>query len=392
MPTAAETALSRGLEGVVANESAICYVFGAEGRLIYRGYDIHDLADHSTFEETAYLLLKGDLPTREQLKEFISQLKAAQKLDKVVQRVIKDAPPSANPMDVLRTAVSSSEFGDPDRHDNSPAAEYRKAVRLIAQLPTMVAMFHRLRNGQKPLAPRRGLSLAANLLYMTSGAAPEPDVEHAFDVALILHADHELNASTFAARVIAATLADMHGAVTGAIAALAGPLHGGANTEVMKMLLDIKTPDRAEAWIRDALARKQRIMGFGHRVYRTEDPRAAHLRRTSEELGRKVGQSQWFAMQRTIEDVMKRERGLYCNVDFYSASTYYVMGIPLDLYTPIFAVSRVSGWCAHVLEQHGDNRLIRPRAEYVGAMNRQWIPPRKRAATGGGQGGRGAAT
>jgi len=380
MPTAAETTPSRGLEGVVANESAICYVFGEEGRLIYRGYDIHDLADNSTFEETAFLLLKGDLPTREQLKEFVGQLKAAQKLDKVVQRVIKDAPLGANPMDVLRTAVSAAVLGDPDRHDNSPAAEYRKAVRLIAQLPTMVAMFHRLRNGQKPLAPRRGHSLAANLLYMTSGAAPQAEVEHALDVALILHADHELNASTFAARVIAATLADMHGAVTGAIAALAGPLHGGANTEVMKMLLDIKTPERAEAWIREALDRKQKIMGFGHRVYRTADPRAAHLRRMSEELGRKAGQAHWFAMQRTIEDVMKREKGLYCNVDFYSASTYYVMGIPLDLYTPIFAVSRVSGWCAHVLEQHADNRLIRPRAEYVGAMDRKWIPVRKRGS------------
>ncbi len=388
MPTAAETALSRGLEGVVANESAICYVFGQEGRLIYRGYDIHDLADNSTFEETAFLLLKGDLPTRDQLKEFVGQVKAAQKVDKVVQGVIKDAPLGANPMNVLRTAVSAAVFGDPDRTDNSAAGEYRKAVRLIAQLPTMVAMFHRLRNGQKPLAPRRGLSLAANFLYMTSGAVPESDVEHALDVALILHADHELNASTFAARVIAATLADMHGAVTGAIAALAGPLHGGANTEVMKMLLDIKTPERAEAWIREALGRKQKIMGFGHRVYRTEDPRAAHLRRMSEELGRKAGQAHWFAMQRTIEDVMKREKGLYCNVDFYSASTYYVMGIPLDLYTPIFAVSRVSGWCAHVLEQHADNRLIRPRAEYVGAMDRKWMPLRKRVG-GVGEGGAG---
>jgi citrate synthase len=377
MPTATDTA-PRGLEGVVANESAICYVFGEEGRLIYRGYDINDLADHSTFEETAYLLLRGGLPTRDQLKEFAAQLKAAQKLDPVVRRIIKDAPLTANPMNVLRTAVSAAVFVDPDRHDNSAAAEFRKAVRLIAQLPTMVAMFHRLRNGQKPLAPRRGLSLAANLLYMATGAVPEPDAEHALDVALILHADHELNASTFAARVIAATLADVHGAVTGAIAALAGPLHGGANAEVMKMLLDIRSPDRAEAWVREALAGKKKIMGFGHRVYRTEDPRAAHLRRMAEELGRKVGQAQWFAMQRIIEDVMKREKGLYCNVDFYSASMYYVMGIPLDLYTPIFAVSRVSGWCAHVLEQHADNRLIRPRAEYVGPMNRQWLPPRKR--------------
>ncbi|MGH7614208.1 MAG: citrate synthase [Gemmatimonadales bacterium] len=368
----------RGLEGVVANDSSICYVFGEEGRLIYRGYDINDLADHSTFEETAYLLLYGDLPTRDLLKGFATDLKGMQKLDRVVQRVIRDAPVSANPMDVLRTAVSASVFVDPDRGNNGREAESRKAMRLMAQLPTMVAMFHRLRNDQKPLAPRRGLSLAANFLYMVSGDVPAKDAEHAFDVALILHADHELNASTFAARVIAATLADVHGAVTGALAALAGSLHGGANTEVMKMLLEIQTSERAETWIREALAQKRKIMGFGHRVYRTEDPRAAHLRRMADELGRTAGQPQWSAMQRTIEDVMKREKGLYCNVDFYSASMYYVMGIPLDLYTPIFAVSRVSGWCAHVLEQHADNRLIRPRAEYVGHMDRRWTPARKR--------------
>jgi citrate synthase len=368
----------RGLEGVVANESSICYVFGEEGRLIYRGYDINDLADHSTFEETAYLLLYGDLPTRDQLKGFAADLKAMQKLDRVVQRVIRDAPLNANPMDVLRTAVSASVFVDPDRGNIGREAESRKAIRLIAQLPTMVAMFHRLRNDQKPLSPRRGLSLAANFLYMVSGDVPDKDAEHAFDVALILHADHELNASTFAARVIAATLADVHGAVTGALAALAGPLHGGANTEVMKMLLEIQAPERAETWIREALAQKRKIMGFGHRVYRTEDPRAAHLRRIADELGRTAGQQHWSAIQRTIEDVMKREKGLYCNVDFYSASMYYVMGIPLDLYTPIFAVSRVSGWCAHVLEQHADNRLIRPRAEYVGHMDRRWVPVRKR--------------
>jgi citrate synthase len=368
----------RGLEGVVANESSICYVFGEEGRLIYRGYDINDLADHSTFEETAYLLLYGDLPTRDQLKGFTADLKGMQKLDRVVQRVIRDAPVTAHPTDVLRTASSASVFVDPDRGNNSREAESRKAMRLIAQLPTMVAMFHRLRNDQKPLSPRRGLSLAANFLYMVSGDVPDKDAEHAFDVALILHADHELNASTFAARVIAATLADVHGAVTGAIAALAGPLHGGANTEVMKMLLEIQTSERAETWIREALAQKRKIMGFGHRVYRTEDPRAAHLRRMADELGRTAGQPQWSAMQRTIEDVMKREKGLYCNVDFYSASMYYVMGIPLDLYTPIFAVSRVSGWCAHVLEQHADNRLIRPRAEYVGHMDRRWVSARKR--------------
>ncbi len=381
MPTAVEAAPTspKGLEGVVANQSAICYVFGEEGRLIYRGYDIHDLADHSTFEETAYLLLRGDLPTRDQLKEFSLAIKASPKLPKVVQRIIKDAPLTASPMNVLRTAVSASVFVDPDKGDDSPTAEYRKAVRLIAQLPTMVALFHRLRSAQRPLAPRRGLNLAGNFLYMTSGALPDPEAAKALDVALILHADHELNASTFAARVIAATLADIHGAVTGAMAALAGPLHGGANTEVMKMLLEIETPDRAEAWVRAALAQKKKIMGFGHRVYRTEDPRAAHLRRMSEELGRKAGQPQWHGMQQIIEDVVRREKGLYCNVDFYSASMYYVLGIPLDLYTPIFAISRMSGWCAHVLEQHADNRLIRPRADYIGPMNRTWVPTGRRA-------------
>lgn len=380
MSTATEHSAPRGLEGVVANESAICYVFGEEGRLIYRGYDINDLADHSTFEETAYLLLYGDLPTKQQLKEFSAGLKAAQKLDKVVQRIIKDAPATANPMDVLRTAVSAAVFVDPDRADNALEGERRKAIRLIGQLPTMVAVFHRQRNGLKPLSPRRGLSAAANFLYMISGETPSDEAEHAFDVALILHADHELNASTFAARVIAATLADVHGAVTGAVAALAGPLHGGANAEVMKMLLEIQTPERAEAWVRQALAAKRKIAGFGHRVYRTEDPRAAHLRRMSEVLGQRAGQPHWFAMQRVIEDLMRKEKGLYANVDFYSASMYYVMGIPLDLYTPIFAVSRVSGWCAHVLEQHADNRLIRPRAEYIGHMDRRWVPPRKRGA------------
>jgi citrate synthase len=372
------TALDKGLEGVVASESSVCYVFGGEGRLIYRGYDIRDLAQHSTFEETSYLLLNGDLPSRDQLKTFIAQLKAAQKIDRTVQRVIKDAPRSADPMSVLRTAVSAAVFGDPDAHDASREAEYRKSVRLIAQLPTMLAMIHRLRTDQRVLAPRRGLSLAGNFLYMLFGEVPSAEAEHAFDVALILHADHEFNASTFAARVIAATLGDVHGSVTGAIAALAGTLHGGANTAVMKMLLDVQTPDRAERWIRDALARKKKIMGFGHRVYRTEDPRAAELRTMATQVAAAAGQPHWAEIQRIMEAVMLREKNLYANVDFYSATLYYAMGIPLELYTPIFALGRISGWCAHVLEQHADNRLIRPRAEYVGPIDRTWVSPRKR--------------
>jgi citrate synthase len=377
MTSALETT-TKGLEGVVAAESSICYVFGREGRLIYRGYDIKDLAEHSTFEETSYLLLNGDLPTRAQLKEFIAQIKAAQKIDRGVQRTITQAPPGADPMSVLRTAVSAAAFGDPDAGDHSRSAEYRKAVRLIAQLPTVLALIHRRRTEQRPLAPRRGLSLAANFLYMVFGQVPSREAERAFDVALILHADHELNASTFAARVIAATLGDVHGSVTGAIAALAGTLHGGANTAVMRMLLDIRAPDRAEAWIRDALARKQKIMGFGHRVYRTEDPRATELRTMAAQVGAAAGQRHWAEIQHIMEDVMRREKGLYANVDFYSATLYYAMGIPLELYTPIFALGRVSGWCAHVLEQHADNRLIRPRADYTGPMDRTWVSLRKR--------------
>ena len=378
MTSAVETTLAKGLEGVVAAESSICYVFGAEGRLIYRGYDIADLAEHSSFEETSYLLLNQDLPTRAQLRDFVAAIKASQKLDRVVLRTIRDAPHDADPMAVLRTAVSASVFGDPDAADHSAAAEYRKAVRLIAQLPTMLATIHRLRTEQRPLAPRRGLSLAANFLYMLFGQVPSWEAERAFDAALILHADHELNASTFAARVIAATLGNVHGAVTGAIAALAGTLHGGANTAVMKMLLEVRTADRAEAWIREALAQKRKIMGFGHRVYRTEDPRAAQLRNMAAQLGAASGQPQWAEMQRTMEEVMRTEKGLYCNVDFYSAPLYHAMGIPLELYTPIFALGRVSGWCAHVLEQHADNRLIRPRAEYTGPIDRKWVSLRKR--------------
>lgn len=368
------TSAAKGLEGVVAARSAISYVDGEAGRLIYRGYDIDDLVRHSSFEETAYLLMIGRLPTRPELKEFTEQIKEAQRLDKVTLRVIKDAPAGSRPMNVLRTATSATVYTDPDKDDNSKEAELRKSIRLLAKVPTIIATFHRLRSGQRPLAPKKGLSLAANFLYLLTGEVPDKEVARAFDVALILHADHELNASTFTARVIAATLMDVHGAVTGAMAALAGPLHGGANMEVMKMLLEIGEPERAEKWVLDRLAAKQKIMGFGHRVYRTEDPRAKYLRRMSEEMGRKFGQPKWYQISRQIEEVVKREKGLYCNVDFYSASLYYVMGIPVDLYTPIFAASRVAGWCAHILEQHSDNRLIRPRAEYVGPIGLEYLP------------------
>lgn len=372
------SAAPKGLEGVVAARSAVSFVDGERGRLVYRGYDIHDLARHSNFEETAYVLMVGELPTKAQLTDFVSQVKAAQRLDKVTLRLIRDAPKGSKPMNVLRTATSATVYTDPEKDQHTPDAELRKSIRLLAKIPTIIATFHRLRSGQRPVTPRKGLSLAANFLYMLRGEVPDGEVARAFDVALILHADHELNASTFVARTIAATLMDVHGAVTGAMAALAGPLHGGANTEVMQMLLEIGSPEPAERWVLDRLAQKQKIMGFGHRVYHTEDPRATHLRQISEELGKKLGQPQWFEISRRIEEVVRREKGLYCNVDFYSASTYYVMGIPLDLYTPIFAASRIAGWCAHILEQHADNRLIRPRAEYVGPMDLAYLPVRRR--------------
>ena len=372
------SAAPKGLEGVVAARSAVSFVDGERGRLVYRGYDIHDLARHSTFEETAYLLMVGQLPTKVQLTDFISQVKAAQRLDSVTLRVIRDAPIGSKPMNVLRSATSATVYTDPEKDQHVREAELRKSIRLLAKIPTIITTFHRLRTGERPVSPRKGLSLAANFLHMLRGQVPDDDEARALDVALILHADHEFNASTFVARTIAATLMDVHGAVTGAMAALAGPLHGGANAEVMQMLLEIGSPDRAERWVKDRLAQKQKIMGFGHRVYHTEDPRATHLRQMSEELGKKHGQPQWFEISCRIEEVVRREKGLYCNVDFYSASTYYVMGIPLDLYTPIFAASRVAGWCAHILEQHADNRLIRPRAEYVGPMDLAYLPVRRR--------------
>jgi len=307
MPAVLESS-PKGLEGVVATPSSICYVFGEEGRLIYRGYDIHDLADHSTFEETAYLLLRGDLPTRDQLKALVGQLKAEQKLPRVVQRVIKDAPLTATPMNVLRTAVSAAVFVDPDKGDDSAAAEHRKAVRLIAQLPTMVASFHRLRNGQKPLAPRRGLNLAANFLYMMSGAVPDADAARALDVALILHADHELNASTFAARVIAATLADMHGAVTGALAALAGPLHGGANTEVMKMLLEFgqnAAPERVDEHRADANGASAQLLG---QKRREQDPERDRIRRVAPIRDCEIELTERFPRERAALSGCRRRR------------------------------------------------------------------------------------
>ncbi len=366
-----------GLEDVVAATSAICYLDGERGVLAYYGYDIHDLARGATFEEVCYLLWHGRLPSRAELGDLQSQLAVARPVPEPVLRLMRQMP-AVDGMDALRTLTSALAHYDADASDNTPQAQYRTAVRLTAQVATLVATWGRLQAGGGPIAPDPVLGHAANFLYMLTGERPNATAVRAFDVALILHADHELNASTFAARVAAATLTDMHSAIVAAIGTLKGPLHGGANADVMRLLLDIgetATGDRVDDVIRGKLARKEKVPGFGHRVYRTEDPRATHLRQMSRDLGKRAGSTAWFDMSQRIESLVKADKKLNPNVDFYSASTYYSLGIPIDLYTPIFAVSRMSGWTAHVLEQYANNRLIRPRADYVGPEYPQRFVP-----------------
>ena len=377
MPTAVA---GKGLEGVVAANSGICWIDGEAGILSYRGIDIHELAEHSTFEETTYLLWNGMLPNELALREFHSQLTLARSLDQRVIELLRSFPTAATPMEVLRTAVSALSFYDADEKDNSHDANVRKAYNLTAQIAMIVAIYDRLRKGKEIVPPDRSLSHAGNFLWMLNGEMPSQTATHTLDIALILHADHELNASTFAARVIAATLSDIHSAITGAIGALKGPLHGGANEGVMRLLLTIdKLGADPVEYVKNMLAAKQKISGFGHRVYKTEDPRATHLRKMSEQLGRDSGQPKWFEMSRAIELYINQDKKLNANVDFYSASTYATLGIDIDLYTPIFAVSRISGWAAHVIEQLDDNRLIRPRAEYIGPVYPSpWIPVEER--------------
>ncbi|MDE1177779.1 MAG: citrate synthase [Edaphobacter sp.] len=357
----------KGLEGIVATSSSICWIDGDAGVLSYRGIDIHELAQHSTFEETAYLLWFGRLPNLAELAAFTKELAAARTLDPKVVDFLRSVPTTGSPMEILRTAVSLLSLYDADEKDNSHEANVRKAYRLTSQIAMIVATFDRIRKGKSVVEADPSLSHAANFLWMLNGEKPSETAAHTFDIALILHADHELNASTFAARVIAATLADIHSAITGAIGALKGPLHGGANEATMRLLyaIDKAGADPAE-YVRQMFADKKKISGFGHRVYHTEDPRATHLRRMSEELSRTAGNMKWFEMSRKIELFVKEQKKLNANVDFYSASTYTLLGIDIDLFTPIFAVSRIAGWTAHVIEQHDDNRLIRPRAEYVG--------------------------
>ena len=371
---------SKGLEGIVATTSAICWIDGDAGVLSYRGIDIHELAQHSTFEECTYLLWFGKLPTADELKDFSSKLAQARDLDPKIVDLLRSVPASATPMEVLRTTVSLLSIYDADEKDSSHVANVRKSFRLTAQIPMIVALFDRIRKAKPVVEADRSLSHAANFLWMLNGAKPSDTATKAFDIALILHADHELNASTFAARVIAATLSDLHSAITGAIGALKGPLHGGANEATMRLLFAIEDAgeDPVEH-VREMFAQKQKISGFGHRVYHTEDPRATHLRRMSEDLGRSAGNTKWFDMSQKIEAFVKSEKKLNANVDFYSASTYTTLGIDIDLFTPIFAISRISGWAAHVIEQHDDNRLIRPRADYQGpAYPAPYIPLNQR--------------
>lgn len=369
MPTTTD-----GLEDIVAAHSHICDLDGKLGKLTYFGVDIHDLANYASFEETAYLLWHGNLPTRSQLDEVTAQLRAARSLPGPVSEFMRLLPRSSTPMDVLRTIVSALAMFDPTPDDKSPAANRQRAMRLTAVIPTIVASWDRLRNGNEPVAPLTDGDHATNFLYMLKGEQPDPVVAKMLDAVLSLHADHELNASTFAARVTAGTLAGMYAAITSAIGALSGPLHGGANEQVMRMLLRIGDVDQTETYLHSALERKERIMGFGHRVYKTDDPRATHLRKMSEQLGQRTGDARWYEMSRRIEAYIKEHKGLYANVDFYSASVYYMMGIPIDLDTPIFASSRITGWTSHVLEQYDNNRLIRPRAEYVGPKNVRYVP------------------
>jgi len=365
-----------GLEDVVVSTSDICFIDGREGRLVYRGYDVDDLAAHSSFEEVVYLLWHGALPTKKEYDAFYKALSSSanRKLPSGLLALLRTLPKKTTPMEVLRTGVSALSAWDPDAADNSREASIRKATRLTAQMPTLVAAWERIRRGRTPVAPNPKLSLAANFLYMMSGKKPTELAVKTFDVALILHADHEFNASTFAARVTAATMSDMHSAITSAIGALKGPLHGGANEQVMLMVEKIKDPAKAEAWIRKAIADKARIMGFGHRVYRVEDPRAKHLRRLASELGRQVGDESKVQILNTVARVVTEQK----HVDLFSGAGYAAMGIPTDQFTPIFAMSRVAGWAAHVLEQHGNNRLIRPRAEYTGPTRATYVPMSQR--------------
>jgi len=365
---------TRGLDGVVASQTSLSFIDGQEGVLVYRGYNIHDLAPHASFLESVFLLWNDRLPTRDELDGFEAELAALRALDDTVHDALRAIPRDSTPMAALRTAASAAGASDPDAEDNAPESNLRKSKRLVASFPAMIAAFHRLREGEEPLDPDPSLSHAADFLRMANGEEGTREAAEALDRTLLLYLDHGFNASTFTCRVIAATLGDMHSAVTGGVGALKGPLHGGANAKAMETLLEIGEVDNSLPWLERALEEKRRIMGFGHRVYKTEDPRATHLREMSRVLTHQAGMEKWYEISRRLEEELKRRKGLNPNVDFYCATVYYALGVPIDLYTPLFAMGRIGGWTAHVMEQHADNRLIRPRAEYVGRMDRAWVP------------------
>jgi citrate synthase len=373
-----------GLEGVAVGATAISDVDGIAGKLIYRGIDIHELASKSTFEETAYLIWFGKLPTRAQLDVLKAQLAKEAPVAPGVIDALKRLPAGVAPMDALRSAISLLHHYDPDRDDNSIEAAQRKAIRLTAQTATVTAAIERMRRGKEPISPDPTLGYAANFVWMLNGEKPHETAARSLDIALILHADHGFNASTFAARVITSTLTDIHSAITGAVGCLKGPLHGGANEAVMKTLLEVQKKVAAgeikdiEDWTRKALADKKLLMGFGHRVYKTEDPRATHLRRMSMELCAQAGQPWWFEWSSKMEEIVKAEKGLNPNVDFYSATVYYVLGFPPDMYTCLFAVARMNGWTAHVIEQLSNNRIIRPESEWIGPNDVPYVPIEER--------------
>ena len=364
----------KGLKGVIAADSAVCLVDGQEGRLIYRGYNIHDLADHSNFEEVCYLLLKGELPSAFQLEEFSADLADHRRLSPQVVAFLKSLPRDMAPMAALRSAVSVAGVYDPRADETTPEANYQTALKLIGIMSTLVAAIHRLRQGKEPLEPKRELSHSGNFMYLLNGRIPTADETRAMDLILILHAEHGFNASTFAARVISATLSDWYSVITGAIGALKGPLHGGANTEVLKSLMEIGDVRSVAGYVEDVRARKGKFMGFGHAVYQVEDPRARHLKELSRRLGLEQGQPQWYEISVELERVVKETIHKNCNVDFYSASLQHYMGIPGELFTCIFATSRIAGWCAHVLEQWDDNKIIRPSSNYTGPAERSYLP------------------
>jgi citrate synthase len=369
--------IAKGLEGIVANSTGLSDVLGKEGVLIYAGYDINEIAGKATYEEIVYLLWHGALPNRAELDELKAKLKHERELPRGVIDFIKSAPPKANPMDVMRTAVSMLGLYDSglSDEDSRQDADHRRAISITAKIGVIAAYFHRARQGLKLPNVRDDLGEAAHFLYLLNGTEPSPEAEKTLDVAYVLHADHGMNASTFSARVTIATLSDIYSAITSAIGTLKGPLHGGANEGVIHMLLDIGSEDKVDAWVEEQLAQKKKIMGIGHRVYKVLDPRAPHLRSMAVKLSEELGEPKWIRMSERIAEIMKEKKGLNANVDFYSATVYHSLGIPTDMFTPIFAIARTSGWTAHVLEQLADNRLYRPLSEYVGPpVGKKFVP------------------